>query len=137
MLRGVKGGSTMNNVNRWVAIVATLVLVAVAGTVAYNAGIAHGIEQSGKLVAPAAGPNGYPYPYPYHGWHRPWGFGFFLFPLFFFGFWFVVVRGLFWRRGYGYPRGGGGCGPDGRLDEWHRRAHERLNDPLPGAPAER
>jgi len=125
----------MNNVNRWPVLVALLLLVAAAGFFAYNAGVSHGLEQSGKLAAPAAGPYPYPYPYPYFGWHRPWGFGFFLFPLFFFGFWFVAVRGLFWRRGFGPHRGG--CGPEGRLDEWHRRAHERLNDPLPGAPAER
>lgn len=69
-----------------------------------------------------ANPGGpYPYPYPYYGWHRPWGFGFLFIPLFF-AFWFFVVRGLFWRRGRYY---GGGCGPRGRFDEWHRQAHAR------------
>ncbi|MEA2561746.1 MAG: hypothetical protein QOH06_3250 [Acidobacteriota bacterium] len=110
----------MSNNYRWIAIVAALLLAAMVGFAAYQAGVERGIEQSGRIVAPPSGANPYPYPYPYYGWHRPWGFGFFIFPLFFL-FWFLVVRGLFWRRA-GY---GGGCGPRGRFDEWHRQAHER------------
>ena len=82
--------------------------------------MAHGIEQSGKIVVPSSGGAGvargpYPYPYPYYGWHRP-GFGFLFIPLFFV-FWFLVLRGLFWRRAW--------YGGRGRFDEWHRQAHER------------
>jgi len=116
----------MNNTHRWITFVGALLLALVVGLTAWQAGVAHGIEQSGKIVVAPSGPNPgpYPYPYPYYGWHRPWGFGFgFLFIPLFFAFWFFVVRGLFWRRaGYGY---GGGCGPRGRFDEWHRQAHER------------
>jgi hypothetical protein len=116
----------MNNSIRWAVLVGALLLASAVGFWAYQAGMAHGIEQSGKIVAPP--PGAYPYPYPYYGWHRPWGFGFFFGPLFFLAFWLIVVRGLFWRRRYGY---GGGCGPGGRFDrleEWHRQAHAREGD---------
>ena len=97
---------------------AALVLAAVVGGIAYNAGVAQGIAESGKVIAAPGGP------YPYMGWYRPWGFGFFFGPLFFIFFWFVILRGLFWRGGGHGRRCGGG------LDEWHRRAHERMwNDP--------
>jgi hypothetical protein len=133
----------MNNNTRWIAIVGALLFAAVVGFWAYQAGVAHGIEQSGKIVAATPGgpsPAPYPYPYPYYGWgwHRPWGFGF-LFVPFFFLFWFLVVRGLFWRRAAWY---GGGCGPRGRFEdrfeEWHRQAHAReAGEAPPGDPAGR
>lgn len=124
----------MNNTPRWIALAGALLLAVAVGFWAYQAGVAHGIEQSGKIVVPpSGGPYPYPYPYPYYGWHRPWGFGFFFVPLFFI-FWFFVVRGLFWRRAW-Y---GGGCGPRGRFDEWHRQAHARdAGQEPPGAQAER
>ena len=124
----------MNSSIRWIALVGALLLAAAVGLWAYQAGVAHGIEQSGKIVVPpAAGP--YPYPYPYYGWHRPWGFGFFFGPLFFFAFWLLVVRSLFWRRRawYGY---GGGCGPRGRFEEWHRQAHARAGEATTGGAGE-
>jgi hypothetical protein len=129
----------MSNNYRWIAVVGALLLAAMVGFAAYQAGVEHGIEQSSRIVAPPSGVNAspypYPYPYPYYGWHRPWGFGFFpIFPLFFL-FWFLVVRGLFWRRA-GY--GGGGCGPRGRFEEWHRQAHERdAAEGTSGVPGER
>ncbi|HKI05871.1 MAG TPA: hypothetical protein VKK31_28075 [Thermoanaerobaculia bacterium] len=128
----------MNNTPRWIALVGALLLAVAVGFAAWQAGVAHGIEQSGKIVVAPSGPNPgpYPYPYPYYGWHRPWGFGFLFVPLFFF-FWFFVVRGLFWRRAW-Y---GGGCGPRGRFDEWHRQAHARgtpeTAEAVPGAMGER
>src|SRR5262245_39853289 len=82
----------MNNNYRWIAVLAALLLAAMVGFAAYQAGVERGIEQSGKIVAPPSGasPYPYPYPYPYYGWHRPWGFGgFFFFPLFFL-FWFLI-----------------------------------------------
>ena len=129
----------MSNNYRWIAIVGALLLAAMVGFMAYQAGVAQGVEQSGKIVAPPSG--GYPYPYPYYGWHRPWGFGFFVFPLFFL-FWFLVVRGLFWRRRAwygGYGAYGGGCGPRHHFEEWHRQAHERDGGETtaPGGPEER
>jgi hypothetical protein len=115
----------MSNTQRWIALVSALLLAAVVGFWAYQAGVAHGIEQSGKIVvAPAGGSSPYPYPYPppypYYRWH-PWGFGFFFVPLFFV-FWIAVLRSLFWRRRVWY---GGGCGARGAFDEWHRQAHAR------------
>ena len=99
----------MNNAQRWAMIAAALLLAAVVGVIAYNAGIAAGVEDGGKVVA--------------GHWHPHWGGGFFLFPLFFIAFWILVIRGLFWRRGWH------ACGGE-RLDEWHRRAHERMwNEP--------
>jgi hypothetical protein len=126
----------MRNSIRWSVVVGALLLAAMVGYGAFQAGVAHGIEQSGKIVvsapAPGAYPYPYPYPYPYYGWHGPWHFGFFG-PLFFLAFWFFVARGLFWRRrafpyggshGGGFRGGaGGGCDPRSRLDEWHRQAH--------------
>jgi len=130
----------MNSTYRWIALVGALLLASMVGFAAWQAGVAHGIEQSGKIVVPSSGGAGaaggpYPYPYPYYGWHRPWGFGFgFLFVPLFFIFWFLVVRGLFWRRAW-Y---GGDCGPRGRFDEWHRQAHARgTAEAAPGAPGER
>lgn len=131
----------MNTVPRLFLIAALCGLVVAVGFFAFNAGVDRGLEQQTPIVHSAPGGGGaaqsYAYPYPYFGrHHHHGGFGFFLFPLFFFAFWLVVVRGLFgWRR-----LDGRGCGPGGRLDEWHRRAHEVLGDPLPplpNAPAER
>ena len=114
----------MNNI-RWIPIVAAVLLAVVVGGIAYNAGIASGIEQAGTSVAAPGGP------YPYMGWHRAWGFPFFFGPVFFIVLWFVILRGLFWR-GHGWSRR---CG--GGLDEWHRRAHERMwNDPSGESPRE-
>lgn len=106
------------NRHRWAVIAGALVFAAIVGALAWNAGVSHGIAESGKFV----GAPGTPYPYPYYA-HRPWGFGFFFVPLFFIAFWLLVVRGLFWhRRGYaGYA-----CGS--RLDDWHARAHERMGN---------
>ncbi len=122
----------MNSNYRWIVIVGALLLAVTVGFAAWQAGVAHGIEQSGKIVVP---PSGGPYPYPYYGWHRPWGFGFgFLFIPLFFAFWFFVVRGLFWRR----AGKGGGCGPRGRFDELHRQAHASdAGEAAPPTPATR
>ena len=119
----------MSNTQRWIVLVGALLLATAVGFWAYQAGVAHGIEQSAKIVVPpAAGTYPYPYPYPYYGWHRPWGFGFLAVPLFFI-FWIMVARMIFWRAGaYGwYGRRCRGWGPDERFDDWHRRAHERMD----------
>jgi len=96
----------MSSQQRWAVIVGALLLAVVVGVIAYNSGVAQGIEQSGKIVAPPAGT----YPYPYHGWHHhPWG-GLFIVPLFFFGFIFLM-RALFWRgRWHGHHGYHHACG---------------------------
>jgi hypothetical protein len=90
------------------------------GVGAYNAGLAEGLEQTGRAteVVRVIGPG--------FGWGFP--FGLFLFPLFFIGI-FLLVRGAFWRRrwdGPGYGHGSPGPWKGGRamFDEWHRRQHE-------------
>ena len=120
----------MRNNQRWIAFAGALLLAAMVGFAAWQAGVSHGIEQSGKILVPPSGAAGpYPYPYHWHG-HGPWGFGFLFVPLFVL-FWIFVLRGLFWRRAWG----GGGCGPYGRFEEWHRQAHAREagQAPPPGA----
>jgi hypothetical protein len=109
----------------FLGIVLLVVLVAGAAGLAYNAGVAHGLAQSGQTVAP---PGGGPYPYgPYYGpyMHGPFGFGFFglLFPLLFIFLFFGLLRGLFWHSwgGYGH-HWGRGVPPE--FEEWHRRVHE-------------
>jgi hypothetical protein len=103
-----------------IAVLATGAALAI-GIGAYNAGVAHGIAESGRAIA--ATPAGAPYVYV---WPRPWGFGFGFFPFFFFlVFLFFVLRGLMWRGpwrgGWGYRHGG----VPPAFEEWHRRAHEQ------------
>jgi len=118
-----------------------LVLVAVMGAVAigtnaYRAGVARGLEESGKLAAPGAGAPPYPYygPHWYYGpsWHHgPFGFGFFgfLFPLLFFFLIFSLFRGLFWGRHWaGHHGSWKTTGVPPMFEEWHRRAHEPTKD---------
>jgi hypothetical protein len=108
---------------RWIAIVVALVLVTITAAIAYNVGL----EQGGG--EPVAG---------HHHGHGPWGFPFFLAPLFFVFLWLAVLRGFAGRcRGrHGHRRG---CRD---LDDWHRQAHERMwNEPdgdrTPGGAATR
>lgn len=107
--------------SRVVRALALTALVVIGGAAiaigAYNAGVANGIAESGRMIAaPPAGP-----PYIYV-WPRPWGFGFFpFFPILFFLFFFFVVRALLWRgRWHGRYRYDG---VPPMFEEWHRRAH--------------
>ena len=107
--------------NRTFALVATVVLVLAAaaaiGIGAYNAGVAHGIAESGRAIAAAPSP-GTPYVYAFR-----------FFPFLFVLFFFFALRAIWWR---GYRRGPwrGGWHSDDRgippaFNEWHRRAHAR------------
>jgi hypothetical protein len=119
------------------AIGAALLVAALIGMLAYNAGLERGvaqgaqqgIAQAGKVAA-APVPYPYPYPYPYYGGYRPWGVGFLFGPFLFILFVSFIVRGVFgrsaWRRGR--------CG-NSAFDEWHRQAHERFGDPPAGGGA--
>jgi hypothetical protein len=109
-------------------LAALLVIGAIAavGVYEYRAGVARGVEMSGKLPA-GAGWAGAPYPYGYgHGHFHPFGF---VFPLLLVFLVFGFARRMFWwgRGGPGYWRGG----DPARLDEWHRKAHESMPDPQP------
>jgi hypothetical protein len=95
-----------------------MVLIGIAvGVISYNSGVEHGLA-----LAAAAGdlPARSLPPYMWHGW----GFG--LGPLGLVFFWFLLFR-LFWggRGGWRHGRYGG----PGAFEEWHRQAHERMNQP--------
>jgi len=121
-----------NRVFGALAIGALLIAGAAAiGIGAYNAGVAQGIMESGRMIA--APPVGTPTVYV---WPRPWGFGFFpFFPLFVLLFFFLALRGLLWR---GRWHGGGRYRYEGVppvFEEWHRRAHARQPSAGPTSPA--
>ena len=124
-------------------VLALLAGAAGVGVYAYNAGVAQGLVQSGKVTLVEGGPG----PYPYYGGpflFRPFGFGFgflgCLFPLLFFFLIFGLLRGLLWRGPWGWRRGWGGEGHHGHgpwgegsvppmFEEWHRRAHGQSTPP--------
>ena len=112
---------------QWLTGLLMVALLAVGVGYAYNLGVARGVAESGKLLAsPGAD-------VPLALSARPWGlgFGFFpIFPLFFILFWFVVLRGLFWRGAW-YGRGCGFQNAPPAFDEWHRQAHARGEPPAP------
>jgi hypothetical protein len=116
-------------VNRWAVVLAVLVGAIVVGSIGYQLGVSHGLAINGQ--AGAVPPAGF---VPY-GYYRPWGFGF-LFPLVFFGFWFLLFRGLFW--GGPWPRHWHYSGPDDArrmFDDWHRRAHEQMKGETASPPS--
>jgi hypothetical protein len=104
---------------RWIGLVMVLMSIAL-GVVAYNAGVSHGLTMG------ASGAGGVPAAAVYYA--RPWGWGFFPFGILL---WIFVFRFLFWggrRRWHRYgPYDGPYEGP-GSFDDWHRRAHERMNN---------
>lgn len=116
-------------------------VVAGIGWTAYNAGVAQGLVESGKIVPSSTGgavvpvaPFGLYGPF---GFHRPFGFGFGLLgclvPLLFFLFLFSMFRLMFrprWGRGWGGPWMRGGWDPahgdiPPGVQEWHRKLHEQ------------
>jgi hypothetical protein len=122
----------MNNRSLWRALAIAVLVIAGAAFLsigAYNAGVAHGIADSGRAIT--SPPAGTPYVYI---WPRPWGFGFFpFFPILTMLFLFFVVRALLWR---GPGRGGWACRDNGvppAFEEWHRRAHGEQPRPTPTA----
>jgi hypothetical protein len=122
---------------KWAAVL-TLLLVALAvGVVSYNAGVSHGLAVSAVASSGSGGqappvPFGAYGPYGPYGWYRPWGFGFGFGPLLFVLFWFLIFRFIFWgghHRRRWYYRGPSDTPP--AFEEWHRRAHERMNTQAP------
>jgi hypothetical protein len=103
--------------SRWMFAIGALLLAAVAGGVAYNMGVSHGLAQT--AIAQGTAP-------PYAWGYRPYSFGF-GFPFLFVLFWILLFRGLFWggpwRRRWYYD---GPHGDPRDFDDWHRRAHERM-----------
>jgi hypothetical protein len=125
--------------NRRIAMAVALLLIAlvavtVTGTMAYRAGVARGLADSGQLAAPAPGSA----PYPYYGpfWHHGpfwWGPFHFVFPLLFLVLVFALVRGIFWGGACMGRRRFGWTDMDRTFEEWHRRAHESTPPRTPSA----
>jgi hypothetical protein len=138
------------NMNGRAILIGLLALVLIAGAAgvgvyAYNAGVAQGMVESGKITVVEGGPYAYPYGGPFF-FHRPFfGFGFLgcLFPLLFFFLVFGLLRSIFWRGPWGWGRGWGhhhGHGPWGKdvppmFEEWHRRAHGGASSESTGQPS--
>ena len=118
------------------AVVTAAVLIGL-GLFVFNAGVAQGLAESGKLVAPAAG-SAAGMPYAWYGYPHAWGFGWGLFgclvPLLLILVFFGFLRRLFWFGRWGpgwhhlgrrywrdHPAGDKGYPPF--FDDWHRRAH--------------
>ena len=150
--------------NRRVVLGILVVLLLVVGAVAvggyaYQLGVAQGLANSGKLVAPQGDGVAPVAPFYYGGpfFYHPFGFGFgflgCLFPLLGFFLIFSLLRVIFWgggwggRRGWGrhgwgpgYGSGGSGgqdFGPGGQgvppmFSEWHKRAHGEQPPQAPG-----
>jgi hypothetical protein len=103
-------------------VVLLMVLLAIGvGIGAYNWGFAEGLDsaRAGGDVVRVIGPGG------------GFGFGWILFPLLFFGI-FFLLRGAFWGARWGGPGRGAwgshhGEGHPG-FEEWHRRQHEQSGD---------
>jgi len=116
-----------NRLFRGVAIGVLIMAAAAAiGIGAYNAGVAQGIAESGRLIA--APPAGTPYVFVAP---RPWGFGFFpFFPILVLLLFLFVVRGMVWRlRRERWRFRHDGVPP--AFEEWHRRAHAAPPSPGP------
>jgi hypothetical protein len=101
---------------RWMAGLAVVLASIAVGAVAYNMGLSHGLAVSSGAAQGAGA---------YYRF-RPWGFGFFPFGMLLF--WFLIARlflgGCGRRR---WQRFGPYDGPSA-FDDWHRRAHERMNN---------
>ena len=115
----------------FLGLLVTIVIVAVVGVIAYQAGWSDGFAQHLPEAGAAAAPAGY-YPYYYGGPHF-FGFGWIfglLFFLFFIWLLFRIAGFAMWGRRFGYGGGwkrhnGGGIPPmfDERMREWHQRVH--------------
>ncbi|HEV2218864.1 MAG TPA: hypothetical protein VGV88_15020 [Candidatus Dormibacteraeota bacterium] len=118
----------------FLGLLVTIVIVAVVGVIAYQAGWSDGFAQHLPAASDGtAAPAPY-YPYYYGGPHF-FGFGWIfglLFFLFFIWLLFRIVGFAMWGRRWGYGGGwkrqgfsGGGIPPmfDERMREWHQRVH--------------
>ena len=116
--------------NRRVLIGVALALVAIAiagtiGAVSYQAGVAHGLAESGTVLPPEGGvPHAAHWPYRPFWHHGPFGFFGIIFPLLFLFLLFGLLRRVLWGPWWAGPghRWTGGVPP--MFEEWHRRAHE-------------
>ena len=110
----------------FIGLLFTVIVIAIVGVIAYQAGWSEGFAQHVPTTAVEA-PGPYPGPYYSYGPHF-FGFGWIFGPLFFFFLLFIVFRiGRFarWGGGQGWGHHGGGVPPviEERMREWHQRAH--------------
>lgn len=102
-------------------VLAAILVLGATGTIAYRAGLAQGLTQTGAM------PHGH-WGYGHHWPHFPLGF-----PLVLLVLAFLLVRGGLWGR---HCRGGGHWrwhdDVPPRFADWHRRAHESMEGPGPG-----
>jgi hypothetical protein len=123
-------------VNLFIAIVIVGVIAAIGGGI-YQAGVAQGVLEAGRVPAGAAVGVGYGYGWGFHGF----GFLGLLFPLFFLFLIFGLARAAFgggrgrgWGRSYGDGSGygsrgwGRGFGPDGGPEAWREERERRMAD---------
>jgi hypothetical protein len=106
---------------KWAVAIATILVATTVGFIAYNLGVSHGMAINLPADTAVAMPH-------FVGF-RPFGF---FFPFFFVFLFFFAMRLIFWgafhRRGWYYSRAWEGA-PN--LDEWHRRAHEKMSSQPP------
>ena len=128
-----------------IGLVATVILLAIVGVIAYNVGWSDGVNT--HLPAGVAAT-------PYYFGYGPhlWGAGFGIFGLLWFLFVLFILFSLFrfaffgrrmMKGGWGYGRGFYGYGPghghgmpsgfDERMQDWHKRAHGEAPPAEPGA----
>lgn len=112
----------------FLGLLLTVVVVAIVGVIAYQAGWSDGFAQHAPAVGSAGAPApGYYYPY-YYGPHF-FGFGWIFGLLFFLFILWLISRvafgfGRWGRMGRGWGYGGGWHQyRDERMREWHDRAH--------------
>jgi hypothetical protein len=112
----------------WAFLLAAALFGVALAIIAYNIGVSDGVVAGGAVPADAARRVQW-------GWHGAGA----LWPLAFLMFWAFLFRGGCWRRRYWYgpyspdwgPARQPGAPDDPSLDEWHRRAHDRMKESGP------
>ena len=113
----------------WAFVIAAALFGVAIAIIAYNIGVSDGFVAGGAVPVGAARR----VQWMWHGAGVLW-------PLLFLAFWMFVFRGACWRRHYWYggPNGPYWSGPrrgvapgDEEMDEWHRRAHDRMKEDRP------
>lgn len=116
------------------SILLTIALVAAViglGLYTYNVGVAQGLAQTGRQVAPGTGVVPYPFYGPFFFHPFGWGFGFLscLVPLIVFFMIFGMIRTLIWGPRWRWHHHHHYWDDAGRpvppmVEEWHRKMHE-------------
>jgi hypothetical protein len=127
------------------SLLVTVIIIAVVGVIAYQAGWSDGFAQHVPQGTTAMAPYPYYYGYGPHFFGFGWIFGLLFFLFLGFIFFRIVAFGFFgWRGGWGgWGHGGRGMGGYGggvppaieeRMREWHQRAHGETPSSTPPPP---